>query len=209
MDLKDKKNSDKSKIGVFLGTFDPIHKGHIHIAKNVIEELNLDSLIIIPSYESPHKDKKIITSSDTRLAMCRLACEGYDNIFASDIEIKNELRGYSLDKINLIVDTYRDSIIYYIVGSDAYMNVMEWSNIDKMVEKVVFCVVLRKEDHREELSSIKDKLSKIGGKTYICNFKTLEISSSKIKSLIKAKEDISDYLPATVVTYIRANKFYE
>lgn len=209
MDLKDKIKSDKSKIGVFLGTFDPIHKGHIHIAKNVIEELKLDSLLIIPSYESPHKDKKIITSSDTRLTMCKLACEGYDNIFASDIEIKNKLRGYSLDKINLLLDSYRDSIIYYIVGSDAYMNVMEWSNIDIMVKKVVFCVVLRKDEHREVLFSIKDKLSKIGGRTYICNFKTLEISSSKIKSLIKAKEDISDYLPSTVATYIRANKFYE
>ncbi|MGB3368653.1 MAG: nicotinate-nucleotide adenylyltransferase [Acidaminobacteraceae bacterium] len=206
--INKKVNETKEKLGVFLGTFDPIHNGHMHIARSVILSIGLDSVIIVPSYESPHKGESVCSSAKERMMMCNLACDGENLILASDIEIKNKLKGYSLKKIDLIAASNPQSKLYYIIGSDAYLTIMEWRNLEELISKVAFCVVVRDKTDTNKVEKIKKELKLLGGETYICSFATLDISSTSIRKIIRSNETISGLLPQNVEKFILENKLY-
>jgi len=201
-------NESKYKIGIFLGTFDPIHNGHMHIARSVIRNMGLDSVIIVPSYESPHKGESVRSSSKERMIMCELACDGEKSIVASDIEIKNELEGYSLKKIDMIAENNPSSKLFYIIGSDTYLTIMRWNNLDELISKVSFCVVVRDDKDISKIGEVKKKLELLGGETCICSFDTLDISSTSIRKVIRNSESISGLVPENVKKFILDNKLY-
>jgi len=198
----------KKRIGIFLGTFDPIHNAHIHIAQGAIKNVGLDSVIILPSFKSPHKGEGISISSKERMTMCELACYGENLIIASDVEIKNKLEGYSLKKIDLIADDYPNSELYYIIGSDAYLSIRQWDNLEDLIGKVVFCVIMRNYNDTQRVEEIKSELEVLGGKTHICNFKTLDISSTGIREKIRRGDSIKDLVDKRVENFILANNLY-
>lgn len=201
-------NKNPKKIALFLGTFDPIHNGHMHIAKSVLHELSLDEVLIIPSFDSPHKGENLCTCTDERLTMCELACEDVDNVDVSDIEIKNKLEGYSLKKIDLIAEKYSESKLYYIIGSDTYMTMMKWSNLEYFISKVSLCVIIREKKDLSKVREIKKNLEKLKAETFICNFETLDISSTRIRKLIKSGDSISSLVSENIENYIYENRLY-
>lgn len=201
-------NKKNKKIGLFLGTFNPIHNGHIHIARSVISELELDKLFIIPSYDSPHKTDSVCTCTDERLEMCKLACSKLEDIFTNDIEIRNKLTGYSLKKIDLVREQYIGAKFYYIIGSDAYIKIMKWDNLREFLSKVSLCVVVREKGDLDKVKKVKADLEKINGESFICDFDALSISSTMIREKIKNKESISSFLPFDVEKYILDKNLY-
>lgn len=201
-------NEAKHKLGIFLGTFDPIHNGHMHIARSVASSIGLDSVIIVPSYDSPHKGESVCSSSKERMTMCELACDGEKSIVASDIEIKNKLEGYSLKKIDMIAENYPKAKLYYIIGSDTYLTIMGWNNLEELISKVSFCVVMRDDKDISNIEEIEGKLELLGGETCVCSFDALEISSTNIRKTIKNGESISGLVPEMVEKFILENKLY-
>jgi len=206
--INNKVNEAKQKLGIFLGTFDPIHNGHMHIARSVIQSIGLDSVIIVPSYESPHKGESVCSSAKERMTMCKLACYGENLIIASDIEIKNKLEGYSLKKIDMIATSNPQSKLYYIIGSDAYLSIMGWLNLEKLISRVAFCVVVRDNNDTYKVEEIKHELELLGGETCICSFDTLDISSTNIRKIIRSDDIISGLVPENVEKFIFDNKLY-
>lgn len=191
------------KIGVLLGTFDPIHNGHLSIAEKVLE-YDIDEVIIFPSYDAPHKT---ITSSNLdRLTMCQKAVENKKNITCSSLIIDKKLGGYDMSVMNAIQANHMDSKLFYILGSDIYKNILSWQVINDLVTLCDFMVILREEDH---LSMCQEISQQLPNKTHLITDHIKSISSTHIKSMIDQQHALKSLLPGPVIHYITVNNLYK
>ncbi|MBE6114460.1 MAG: nicotinate (nicotinamide) nucleotide adenylyltransferase [Erysipelotrichaceae bacterium] len=131
-----------SRVGILGGSFDPIHKGHIHIAKLVKEQLNLDKILLIPNKVSPFKTSTPPVDFEHRYKMCQIACSEYPDFEVSDIENTLSEPSYTIHTIQALKQKSEDEY-YFIVGSDQAKKLKEWRDIDELCKLVTFVVVDR------------------------------------------------------------------
>ena len=209
-----------NKIGVFGGTFNPVHKGHEIIAVEFYNKFNLDKLFIIPSNIPPHKPGDANISPQSRLEMCEI-CFGkykslYDyNIEISDIEIKKTGVSYSYDTIKALRGIYPDvskDIIYFLVGSDMFLYLEKWRRYKELLEMCVFTVAYRNNNDTDisDVLKLREDLINRGYKIELLENNALEISSTEIREKIKNNDfnDLHDYLSPEVLDYIKERKIY-
>ena len=209
------------KIGVFGGTFNPIHKGHEKIAKEFYDKFNIDKLLIIPTFIAPHKehDEKILPSQ--RLEMCKIAFNTHEyikyNIEASDIEIKKEGKSYSVDTVTALYDIYsrEENIIYFLIGTDMFLSIESWRNYEELLELCVFVVAYRFIGDENEIVKKKDYLVDRGYKIELLENCVFEISSTKLREKIKkiknrqiCGDELHRYLNKDVIEYINRENLY-
>jgi nicotinate-nucleotide adenylyltransferase len=113
------------KIGIYGGTFNPIHYGHLRTAEDVLEILSLDKMLFIPSGETPF-DKPDLEKAGHRYKMVKAAIEGNSHFGLSNIEIKARGKSYTVDTIRNLRDKYRDSELFFILGIDAFLDLPGW-----------------------------------------------------------------------------------
>lgn len=196
-----------AKIGLFGGSFNPIHKGHINLLISVKEKMGLDRIIIIPSGTSPHKSSAEYAPADDRLEMCRLACEQYDDIEVSDYEISNDRKSYTVYTVRHFKKLFPEDELYWLVGSDMLLCFESWFEYREILANVTLAAVTRTGDDKDGLLEMAEKLSKYG-RCVVVNAEAVVMSSSEIRKMIKNNEDLSCYLNGKVVKYIMLNKLY-
>lgn len=130
------------RIGLFGGTFNPIHNGHLQIAEEVHEKLNLDRVIFIPSGIPPHKDQKI-PSAAHRLEMARLAILDKPHFQLCDIEVTRPGKSYSVDTVSRLKSLYPSDSLFFIIGMDAFHEIPTWREADRLITLCNFAVVSR------------------------------------------------------------------
>ena len=111
------------RIGLYGGTFDPIHLGHLIVMENVINYMNLDRIIILPSSNPPHKKDKKITNVNTRVEMVSEAIKDNDKIILSTFESTDQVVRYTHDTIKYFTDSLKGHEIFYIMGEDSFMTI--------------------------------------------------------------------------------------
>lgn len=196
-----------SKIGLFGGTYDPIHKGHIKIAEIVLDKMKLDKIIFIPAGDPPHKQDKKVTEKSDRLNMVRLATE-YNKAFSvSDYEINKKARSYSFDLINHFKSVYKEDELYFIIGGDSLYNIPTWYRYEELLGLCNFVVISRPDVKKKNL------LDKFSGKEkpprlFFIDDVSIPISSTEIRKKLKNSEDIKDYVSEPVFNYITTNELY-
>jgi len=122
------------KLGLFGGTFDPVHFGHLRCAEEVGELFSLDRVIFIPSYVPPHKDENGLTAYPHREAMIALAIEGNELFTLSNVEEKRKGTSYSIDTITHFMETFGpDCDLYFIVGQDAFQEITLWKEWQRLL----------------------------------------------------------------------------
>ena len=134
------------KIGIYGGTFNPIHTGHIHAAKQAMEILKLDKLLMIPDRIAPHKE--IPSGSPTpqqRLEMLRLAVEGVPGIEVSDMELKREGKSYTYLTVEALRDEYPDAELYLLMGTDMFLSFHTWMNPERITAQATLAIMYRGE----------------------------------------------------------------
>lgn len=196
-----------AKIGIFGGSFNPIHKGHLHLVECMKNELSLDKVILMPAGVAPHKSCDEYVSSEDRFNMCVLATDDMDYIEVSDYEINKSGKSYTVHTIEHLRSIYPEDELYLLVGSDMLLTFDEWYNYEKILNNVVLCAVSRSNDDFESLEIKAQKLRNFG-KVYISHLDGKPMSSSKIRQLIKNNKDLSCYLPKKVVQYIKVHSLY-
>ncbi len=196
-----------AKIGLFGGSFNPIHNGHINLAVSVKNSLGLDRVILIPSGTSPHKSSDEYADTDDRLSMCRLACEEISGLEVSDYEILRSGKSYTVYTVRHFKELYPDDELYWLVGSDMLLCFEEWFEYREILEKVNLAAISRHGSDNGDLLEMADKLSEYGN-VIVVNAGVVEISSSKIRKMIKNNEDLSCYLNGKVVKYIVLKNLY-
>lgn len=197
------------KIGIFGGTFDPVHNEHVSMASNAVKELNLDKLIVIPTYISPHKIGKNVTSGEDRLNMLKAAFSGDEKIEVSSYELDKGGVSYTYETILHFKNTYPLAEIYFLMGSDMLENFPTWKNPDVIIKNSTLVLTKRNNGNYND-DALRDViLKKYGAKVLTLNFTGGDISSTKIRVYAKLGLNISEFTPKNVADYISLNLPYK
>lgn len=190
------------------GTFDPIHNGHIAIAKKIKENYHLDEVVFVPSGNPPHKKERKITEAEHRLAMVKGAVEGTKGFSVSTMEIDREGYSYALDTVNEFYRIYGDDIdLYFITGADAIAEIATWHKADELMKKCSFIAATRPGYHIEDTYQTIAK--NFENRIFLFRETAHKESSSDIRERIKEQKDVSDMLPRSVAAYIREHELYK
>ena len=195
-------DSSPNGIGIFGGTFNPIHLGHLIIAGKVRESLNLKKIIFVPAHYPPHKKAPEIGGLH-RYRMVKLAISNNFYFVASKIELEREGKSYTIDSVNALKKMYLpEKDFYFILGLDAYLETGSWKEIEKLKKLVTFVVV-----KRNVIPSGTRNLS-FKNVSFI-DLEPIGISSSEIRSKIKKGKSVHTLLPDKVMNYIQQHHLYE
>ncbi len=187
------------KIGIFGGTFDPIHIGHLITARSVKEIRNLSKIIFVPANTSPLKQNVETVSSSHRLEMTKLAISKFDEFSISDFEITNNGISYTIDTIKYFKEKYGD--IELIIGYDNFLVFDKWYKWKEITELVD--VIVLKRFYEKKIAP------KVSSNNFIfVESPTIQINSTNIRERISKNLPINLLVPDEVQNYIRDNKLY-
>ena len=202
--------ADNEKIGVFGGAFNPIHNGHINLAKQYMKELSLDKLLFIPTAVPPHKSAVGLADETDRLNMLKLAIDGIDKFEVSDIEFKRTGKSYTYDTLTELKKIYPLSNFYLIIGADQLFNFDKWYKYKEILSLVTLCTSAREyESEKAEMLDFANSLDALDkNKFFILKTPVLKVSSSEVREKIKRGEDVLSLLPKSVYNYICERGLY-
>lgn len=200
------------KTGIFGGAFDPVHNGHVHLAKEAISQLKLRRLLIIPTYESPHKNTKLLPF-EQRAEMCRLAFsgigEGYTHgnciIEISDIEQKMGGISYTINTLRELKKLYPDERFYLIIGGDMLFSFTKWYKYESILKEATVCAAARGGDNFADMLEYANEV----GRIKVMPTEAVDISSTEIRERLKNNESISGLVPESVEKYIAENGLFK
>jgi nicotinate-nucleotide adenylyltransferase len=196
------------RIGLFGGTFDPPHLGHLILASEAQEQLELDRLLWILTPEPPHKQKQFITSIEHRLAMVKLAIADNPAFELSRIELDRPGPHYTLDTIKIIAEQNPDADIVPVIGGDALRDLPKWHESQKLVYACHWIGVMRRPHDESNLDELESQLPGISSKVHYVDAPLLEIASREIRSRIAKGRSVRYYLPTPVYEYINQHHLY-
>lgn len=197
------------RIGVFGGSFNPPHKGHVLAAENAVKFLSLDHLLIIPAREPPHK----VLSEDSpspseRSALCEMAFADVPNACVSDLELNREEVSYTADTIRELRRQYPDDQFYLLMGTDMLCCFTSWYEFRSILQACTLAVFCRAEGEDEKLdAAIAQLRSGFGAEIVRIPFVPIEISSTEIRNALAAREKPGE-IPETVYAEIIRSRCY-
>ncbi len=196
------------KSGILGGTFDPIHKGHIEMAKLSKTSLGLDKIIFMPSGNPPHKNH--ISDNQTRMDMIKLAIKNYSCFCASDFEFARDGIIYTSDTLTLLCKNNPDTEYTFIIGADSLYNLDGWHRPDIICQKADIAVCARDNVSHASLNAESIRLSrKYGARIHIIDFPCIDISSHEIRDNIYTNPNmIKEFLNDEVYKYIIQKGLY-
>ena len=198
------------RIGIYGGTFNPPHIGHLQGAAQAIAALGLDKLILIPDRIAPHKQMPSGSPHpQQRLEMVRIAAAFYEKMEISDLELRREGPSYSYITVRQIRQQYPDAKLYLLMGTDMFASFLNWRNPGEIMKHVTPAVMSRGD--RGEAAAIeaqRQKLGAMGCETVVIENKVTAISSTQLRRLL-AFRCAGDFLPEGVLDYIRENRLYD
>ncbi len=195
------------KIGILGGTFNPVHIEHIALCKSAIKELNLDKLIVMPTYISPHKDSVPAPAVD-RLNMLKLAFSGVDKVEVSDYEILKQGKSYTYQTVEYF-SSQKDLDVYFIVGGDMLTDFKTWRYPERILDCCTLAVFSRQNvftDFQKEREYFKQNFNKDFVKL---SYVGKDFSSTKIRTYAKLKLSLEGLTDEKVSEYIEKNEIYK
>lgn len=195
------------KTGIFGGSFNPVHNGHIHLAETIMRELELDRIFFVPSRISPHRSTAEYVSGEHRLEMLRLACQYKDGLEVSSYELDADRVSYSIYTAEHFRQLYPEDELYLLVGSDMLLCFDKWYRFEDILAQASLAVASRQDGDLAELEKKAQELSRYG-RIYISRSSPEIVSSTEIRKKIAKNCDLTCYLDENVVQYIRLNGLY-
>jgi nicotinate-nucleotide adenylyltransferase len=189
------------KIGLFFGSFNPVHNGHMIIAGYFAEFTDLDQVWFVVSPHNPMKQKSTLLQDYHRMSLVKIAIGDFRKIKASDIEFKLQRPSYTIHTLTYLFEKFPQHNFVLILGSDNLQTFHKWKNFEQILEQVEVYVYPRKENAGGELLTHP--------KVKLISAPVMEISSSFIRESIKSKKDIRYMLPEKVWEYIDEMNFYK
>jgi nicotinate-nucleotide adenylyltransferase len=199
---------DTERIGIFGGTFDPPHLGHLILACEIRSQLKLDRLLWVLTPNPPHKQERAITALAHRLAMVRLAIEDNPFFELSRVEINREGPHYTVETLQILQEENPHARLIYLMGGDSLRNFPSWHRPKEIVELCYEIGVMRRPGDQIDLSELDRKIPTLRAKLRYVDAPLLEIASSEIRHRAGAGLPIRYYLPEAVYAYIRAHGLY-
>ncbi len=188
------------KIGLFFGSFNPVHVGHLIIANHVLNDTDLEQVWFVVSPQNPFKQSGSLLNEYHRLHLIQSAIEGETKIKASNIEFKLPKPSYTIDTLTYLHEKYPQHQFSIILGSDGFSNINKWKNYENIINSIKLYIYLR---------TGFDVVNTIEANIEILKAPILEISSTHIRELIKKKKSIRFLVPDVVNEEIESNHYYK
>lgn len=194
----------EKKIGLFFGSFNPIHIGHLILANYILENSDMEELWFVVSPQNPFKDKKSLLKDNNRLDMVQLAVKNYPKMRASSVEFSLPKPSYTIDTLTYLHEKYPEISFSLIMGEDNLENLGKWKNAETLIKNHQIIVYPRifegeKKDseylQHENISLIKAPV--------------IELSATEIRSMIQQGKNIRPMLPPEVFEYLDGSSFYK
>ena len=207
-------------IGIFGGTFDPVHVGHLRAAEEIRESFGLEKVFFVPAYIPPHKRGRRIADVDQRVEMLKIAVRNNSGLRLSELEIKRGGVSYSIDTIETFEKRYGQ--IYFIVGLDAFLEIDTWHRYEELFFHADFIIMLRPMERDISASGIlpeavKGRVKRIddttllhssGRKICLKRVTQLDISSTRIREASRQNKSIRYLVPDRVEKFINQRGLY-
>lgn len=197
------------KYGIFGGSFNPIHYGHLMICEYIKEEMGLDKVIFIPTGNPPHKELEL--SAKDRYEMVRLAISPNPDFEISDIETTRVKKSYTVDTIRELKKIYKEEKLYFLIGLDSLFQLKTWMKIGDLSQEIEFVVALRpgyldREEINKEIDFLRENF---GTKVNLIKTPLYEISSTDLRDRIREGKSLRYLIPKKVLDYIEESGFYK
>lgn len=190
------------RIGVFGGTFNPVHEGHLWLMRRCWEELGLEKVLMIPTALPPHKQTEQAPSAAARLEMCRLAVRDLPFVEVSAMEIDRGGKSYTVDTLYALKAAYPEDELVLLVGSDMFYTLPDWKRAAEIFRLVSIAAAAREEGEREAMFRQKTRLWQLGARAVVLSAPPLAVSSTEVRA------GRGDAVPPAVQEYISQNGLY-
>ncbi len=191
----------KKKVGLFFGSFNPVHNGHMIIANYILEYTELEQIFFVVSPQNPFKEKLNLLEDYHRLALVKEAIGDNDKYHACDIEFKMPKPSYTVDTLTYLKEKYPEKEFSLIMGSDNLTNFHKWKNYKQIIENHTVFVYPRPGFDDSEFKEIKNII--------LIDAPLMEISATFIRNAVKEKKDIRYFMPEHTWNYLKEMHFYE
>ena len=193
-----------SKVGIFGGAFNPIHKGHTELARAAFRMLKLNEMLIIPTAQSPHKQTSEVSFED-RAEMCRIAFENDNGFVVSDIEKQLGGTSYTINTVRALKEIYpKKTEFYLIIGGDMLFYFDKWYKYESLLKETKVCAVARDHDSLVDMMEFANEM----GRVRVLPTTEVEVSSTVIREKAAKGESIAELVPACVAEFIAHNSLY-
>lgn len=192
---------EKRKIGLFSGSFNPIHNGHLILANYMCEFTTLDEVWLIVTPHNPLKDRQDMLDEESRLKMAELAVDKFENIKASDVELHMMRPSFTINTLEKLSGDYPDYNFTLIIGADNWTYFSKWKDYETIIENYNILIYPRNNYAVTIPESLKDRVR-------LVNAPLIEISSTFIRQSIRDRKNIRAFLPPEVYDYIELNNLY-
>lgn len=195
------------RIGIFGGSFDPPHIGHISAARQAVEALQLDKLLLMPAHTAPHKSGSFADASH-RLPMLRVATASTPGLEVCDLELQRQGVSYTVDTVEAVRQLYPDAKIFLLVGSDMFQSFSGWKCPERILQNATLAVLCRGDKGEgAKIAAQKVQLEAAGHTVCCLENDAVQISSTQLRRLL-AFDCAEEFLLAGVGDYIRQNRLY-
>ena len=195
-------------IAVFGGTFNPVHIGHIEMAKAVSNLDFIDELLIIPDKIPPHKNPEFLASDEHRIAMCKLAFSGINKAKIDTREIYRGGKSYTFDTLCELKNENKNANIFLVCGGDMVLTLHTWYRYPDLVSLCEFIVFNRKGIEDKQFYDAIENLKKSGAKITAFENNITDVSSTQLRETIAKNNNLSGSITKEILTYIKENKVY-
>jgi nicotinate-nucleotide adenylyltransferase len=193
--------NDPSRIGVFGGTFDPIHTGHLAIARAALEQACLDKVLFVIAANPPHKHDNAITAAPLRVAMTASAIADNPEFEICSIELERPGPSYTADTLKRLHEMYAPAELFFIAGYDSAIDLPRWRSPEKILQLARLLVAPRPQNTAPLPKLVRDHCSVLQMEDY-------PVSSSEIRTRMEHGEDMAAWLPVPTVAFIREKGLY-
>ncbi|MGQ9860087.1 MAG: nicotinate-nucleotide adenylyltransferase [Thermodesulfobacteriota bacterium] len=218
------RSGNRRRVGVFGGTFDPIHYGHLRAAEEARESFDLDLVLFVPSAIPPHKPRRKVTNAFHRMEMVRLAVESHPAFRASDLECGRSGVSYSVETLNALKEGQAaEAEIYFLIGLDAFMRIHTWKSYEDLF-RLSHWIVLERSGYgpmgRAALPATMRSFFRYdhdcrawvhasGKRVFFKRFRSLEISGTEIRRLVREGRSVRYLVPEKVAHYMSVWGLYQ
>lgn len=190
------------KIGLFFGSFNPIHIGHLILANYILENTDMNELWFVVSPQNPFKEKKSLLNDYNRLDMVKMSLKNYPKMKASNVEFSLPIPSYTIDTLTYLKEKYPQNAFSLIMGEDNLKSLHKWKNFELLIKNYQIIVYPRISDKKlVEITWNQENIHRISAPI-------IELSATEIRQMIKDKKNVRPMLPPEVFEYLDGSNFY-
>ena len=198
------------RLGLFGGTFDPVHFGHLLLAEQCREQCELDEVWFLPSGSPPHKDDAEITAARHRVGMLELAIAGHECFRVNEMELQREGPTYTVDTLQALTDERLDDELTFLIGADSLRDLPTWREPQRILELATIVAVNRPDRDITDATRLTDCLGEAAAERIrIINMPGIDLSATDIRGRLAAGRSIRFMTPRAVEAYIEQHAVYD